>query len=134
MLCLESENRLDCEKISQVGYADSRTVRSHPEVTVFNYGEDHVLVAATEDYRRTIPCFSNLSGALEMAHCAVTHSKIEESYLVDATKLPDGRVLTFSNNASFIVTEKLYQEMQKAIDEYEMSYSSAVIFMFNNCA
>ena len=134
MLCLENENRLDCEKLTQVGYADSKTVRSHPEVTVFNYGEDHVLVAATEDYRRTIPCFSNLSGALEMAHCAVTRGTIAESYLVDATKLPDGRVLTFDNNASFIVTEKLYQEMQKAIDEHEMSYSSATIFLFNNCA
>lgn len=134
MLCLWQENRFDCDKIMEVGYTDSKPRHSNPDVTVFEYGEDYVLVAATEDYRRSIPCFANLRDAIETACHAIQYNKLEESYLSEVVTIPNGRVIVFDNWASFVVSEELYQEMRKSIDEKDLSYSSAIAFMYHNCA
>ena len=134
MICIKNESHPNKETLSELMYKKDSKRRSVPEEVVIEYGNGYTLVAYNNDFIRTVPCFTDLKSALELVILAVKNNRINESYLSDATKLPNSWVLTFQNWASFEVSDSVYSIMENEYGEKEnWSYSSLCEVFFERC-
>ena len=134
MLYLKGEtNMAGTTSVDNCSICSSVTRKTHPEVTLVEYDGDNTVAVFSDDYRRTIPTFSFMRGALELAMLAVKKNKMEESYLYDVISLPVGKAISFENWAGFIVSDKLYDALIELRTANGLSYSDTVAFLYKNC-
>lgn len=133
MLCMNNEVNSLVEKVDEKALDEQKIRRSKPEETIFRYGDNCVVVASTEDYKRSVPCFLSLKGALDMAAHAVEKNIVTESNLSDITKFPNSYIITFENSATFEISVILYMEMSEELVGV-WTYGEVCEFLYKHCA
>lgn len=106
------------------------------KTTLVNYGEDCKLVVSNEDFKRTVPCFLNLKGALDVTNGSLEKEKgIKDCNLTGASHLSDSWVLGFENGALIEVSQGVIDALKTNLGTKNIwKYSQIVEFLNENCA